>query len=131
MKYNPEMNRCRGADPRVLSEMLGSETMLTPLCACGCRQRSNNCNICGSQMQNPIQGARNGGCCEFGSQGNARNESIHNNSHLASACKGEPSLAMVYSPHQMFDNLFSTEEALEHGTLFVELNKPWKVGGCR
>ena len=43
-----------------------------------------------------------------------------------------PSLAMVYSPHQSFEELFSTEEALSHGTLFRKLNKPWMPGGgCR
>ena len=56
---------------------------------------------------------------------------MHGNGALASACGGMPSLAMVYSPHQIFENLYSAEEALEHGTLFIDLDKPWKVGGCR
>ena len=34
-------------------------------------------------------------------------------------------LAMVYSPFQRFDNLFEPEEALCHGTLFMELFKPF------
>ena len=34
-------------------------------------------------------------------------------------------LAMVYSPFQRFDNLFEPEEALCHGTLFMELYKPF------
>jgi hypothetical protein len=117
----------------MLGEMLGTETVVNTPCAGGCRQRGNGCNLCGAQVRNAAQNARMGGCCEFGSQGMcARNENLpHNNGHLASACPGEPSLAMVYSPHQTFDNIYSTEEALEHGTLFVELDKPWKVGGCR
>ncbi len=34
-------------------------------------------------------------------------------------------LAMVYSPYQQFDNLFTPDEALCKGTLFVELDKPF------
>ena len=123
MKYNPEMNRCRGVDPRLLGQMLGSDTPIdadyTPqnrrARTCGCGNRGNYSN----------RGVEGCSAC-------TRNEdAITADGSLASACAGEPSLAMVYSPHQIFDGLFSTEEALEHGTLFVELDKPWKVGGCR
>ena len=40
-----------------------------------------------------------------------------------------PSLAMVYSPFQVFDNLFMPTEALKKGTLFCELDKPF-CGTC-
>ena len=47
-------------------------------------------------------------------------------------------LAMVYSPIQDFDNLFDTEQALDRGTLFSELDLPFRgesvyksgKGGC-
>lgn len=48
---------------------------------------------------------------------------------LASACGGVPSLAMVYSPRQSFRDIYSPLEALRQGTLFKELDKPWKGGG--
>ena len=38
-------------------------------------------------------------------------------------------LAMVYSPAQAFRMLYTPEQALRHGTLFEELNKPF--GGYR
>ncbi|MBR6727570.1 MAG: spore coat associated protein CotJA [Clostridia bacterium] len=40
-------------------------------------------------------------------------------------CLDGMSLAMVYSPCQEFDGLFAVEEALGHGTLFMELEKPF------
>ena len=145
MKYNPEMNRCRGVDPRLLGQMLGSKSPIeadyTP-----CDRRANGNNragcSCGGRVGSTGRGGcacgerggmtpRVGGCGERGGV-NARNEQTFTcGGELASACAGDPSLAMVYSPHQSFDGLYSTEEALERGTLFVELDKPWKVGGCR
>ena len=139
MKYNPEMNRCRGVDPRLLGQMLGSDTPIdadyTPqnrrARTCGCGNRGNYSNRgvegCGYGNRSNYSKRSVEGCSAC-----TRNEdAITADGSLASACAGEPSLAMVYSPHQIFDGLFSTEEALEHGTLFVELDKPWKVGGCR
>ncbi|MBE6702252.1 MAG: spore coat associated protein CotJA [Ruminococcaceae bacterium] len=39
------------------------------------------------------------------------------------------SLAMVYSPHQLFDGLYTPEVGLCHGTIFIELDKPfWGAG---
>ena len=37
-------------------------------------------------------------------------------------------LAMVYSPYQPFDGLYTPEEALRSGTLFVGLDKPLREG---
>lgn len=44
-------------------------------------------------------------------------------------------LAMVYSPYQEWQNIYSGEKALETGTLFAELDKPFygykcTKGGC-
>ncbi len=44
-------------------------------------------------------------------------------------------LAMVYSPIQEWQNIYSGEKALENGTIFAELNKPFygyknNKGGC-
>ncbi len=41
-----------------------------------------------------------------------------------------PSLAIVYSPSQVWQELYAPCDALAHGTLFCELYKPW-VGCCR
>lgn len=42
-------------------------------------------------------------------------------------------LAMAYVPMQHFHNVYELDEAMQYGTIFPELNKPflgWK-GGCR
>jgi hypothetical protein len=41
-------------------------------------------------------------------------------------------LAMAYVPMQQFQSIYELDEALQNGTVFPELNKPfmgWK-GGC-
>ena len=40
------------------------------------------------------------------------------------------SLAMVYSPYQSWEDIFTEEEALKNGTLFARLYKPY-YGGSR
>ncbi len=42
-------------------------------------------------------------------------------------CRGERQLAFVYSPINCFRKLYSKEDALMHGTLFMELDKPLEV----
>ena len=42
------------------------------------------------------------------------------------ACLNACSLAMVYSPEQLWQNLFPVEQALREGTLFRELAKPFR-----
>ena len=41
------------------------------------------------------------------------------------------SLAMVYSPHQEFQNLYCEEEGFIAGTIFKELDKPFYGPKCR
>lgn len=41
-----------------------------------------------------------------------------------------PSLAMVYSPFQEFENLYEPEEALTRGSLFVDLDLPFEAYCC-
>ena len=44
-----------------------------------------------------------------------------------------PALAMAYVPMQHFHNVYELDEAMQYGTIFPELNKPflgWK-GRCR
>ena len=38
------------------------------------------------------------------------------------------SLAMVYSPYQSWEDIFTQEEALKNGTLFAKLYKPYHGG---
>ena len=38
------------------------------------------------------------------------------------------SLSMVYSPFQVWQNLYDEETGLARGTIFKELDKPWCVG---
>ena len=40
-------------------------------------------------------------------------------------CLNGMSLAMVYSPCQEFDGLYTPEVGLSHGTVFIELDKPF------
>jgi hypothetical protein len=44
-------------------------------------------------------------------------------------CKIETmALAMAYVPWQYFDKVYELDTALQYGTIFPELNKPWEVG---
>ncbi len=48
----------------------------------------------------------------------------------ADDCLDDRSLAMVYSVNQAFDRIYGTDaDALEHGTLFIELYKPILAAG--
>ena len=40
-------------------------------------------------------------------------------------------LAMVYAPYQRWQNLYTSDVALEKGTLFCELDLPIEVTNCR
>lgn len=40
-------------------------------------------------------------------------------------------LAMVYAPEQMFGDLYDTDEALMHGTIFRELDFPFYPTKCK
>ena len=40
------------------------------------------------------------------------------------------SLAMVYSPHQHWRNLYDEETGLKRGTIFEELDKPFHGPAC-
>ena len=47
-------------------------------------------------------------------------------------CTSQPiSLAMAYVPIQEWGNICRCSEALEKGTLFGDLYKPYCMGGCR
>lgn len=47
-------------------------------------------------------------------------------------CTSQPvSLAMAYVPVQEYKNVYRCCEALDKGTLFADLNKPYCMGGCR
>ena len=53
---------------------------------------------------------QNGALCPIGTEGDC--------------LFGRP-LAMVYSPCQEFDGLYTPEVGLSHGTVFIELDKPF------
>ena len=40
-------------------------------------------------------------------------------------------LAMAYVPMQKFTNLYSAEEGLSRGTIFKDLDLPFKGGSCK
>lgn len=40
-------------------------------------------------------------------------------------------LAMAYVPFQKYGNLYPSEKALDAGTLFCELDKPFLGGACK
>ena len=107
MKYNQDINRCRGVDPRLLGQMLGCNTPVNTLYnrdipSCCAQKRYENEH---AEHENGMSGSTDSPCGCF------------------------PSLAMVYSPNQTFSQLYSVEDAIAHGTLFSELYKPWMVGG--
>jgi len=49
-------------------------------------------------------------------------------------CLASYSLAMAYTPDQIWQNLYCEEDAMSHGTMFTELYKPFYYGcgsSCR
>ena len=130
MRYNSDMNRYKGDDPRLLGQLLSSDRPIN----CLSESAEGNSYTCkNTRSYNRYTRANNStnGCFN-----GCMNECSDNNNHmddamLASACNGNPSLAMVYPPYQHFHALYSTNEALSRGTMFRELYKPWKAGGIR
>ena len=54
---------------------------------------------------------------------------------IANTAETNYRLAMVYSPYQEWQNIYCGEKALENGTIFAELDKPFVgykcgKGGC-
>ncbi len=121
MRYNPDTNRCRNVNAQALGRLLDSDAPIN------CYGNNNNGSGCirdrqsMHDMNNMNMHGMHNGCMNTNTTG----------AKLASSCSSEPSLAMVYSPYQHFQNIYNPYEALCHGTLFRELDKPWKGGGCR
>lgn len=57
------------------------------------------------------------------------NEMMQQRSMQNSFCVSDSSLAMVYSPPQDFDRMYSPENGLQHGTMFMDLYKPIETAG--
>ena len=85
-------------------------------------------NGANTQMRGGTQNrSRNDGCSRGNIQNGVQNVSPSGEGRVEWQGMGlcnSPSLAMVYSPCQMWRMLYSTEDALAHGTLFEELYKP-------
>ena len=132
MKYDPEAYGKRGVDPRLLGQLLSADAPINAdyinAHECSCRphsqrnsQRYTRQSTQCRDMQNTDHMHNHSSC----------HNSEQNDARLGSACAGTPSLAMAYSPFQYFQNVYDAEEGLWRGTIFKELDKPWKVGGCR
>lgn len=52
------------------------------------------------------------------------------NTQTLSPLPKDPVLAMAYVPFQKFENLYAPEQALDAGTLFCGLDKPF-LGGAK
>lgn len=69
---------------------------------------------------------------ENGNAGTPERRTQDNPGQNGTCIRGDDSrrqLAMVYSPEQPFCLLYTPGEALAHGTLFEELDKPLGTGG--
>ena len=75
---------------------------------CGCQNGNNNGN------NGNVGGITAGNNHTCGGSGN---------------CLDEMKLAYVYAPNQVFRMLYSANDAMKHGTLFEELDKPMEVYG--
>ena len=90
-----------------------SGSSLTGGCGCG-----NQNNIDGCPLRNQGNGASNGGTV-----GKTTDSLLDNGNSMQ--------LAMVYSPYQNWQLIYTPEMALKHGTLFEELYKPLDLEGCK
>ena len=50
--------------------------------------------------------------------------------NISATAEFNTELAMVYSPYQEWQNIYGGEKALETGTLFAELDKPFQGYKC-
>ena len=84
-----------------------------------------------------ISGGNTGGCCDggcSGTQSNRQGTSIpdsraYEEDRHTWGLDGYP-LAMVYSPEQTFEGIYDFCTALDRGTLFCTLDKPFVGGRC-
>lgn len=70
-----------------------------------------------------LGGNSNGSCC-------SNNDSMENDMDFDNIPLGKLPLAMSYVPFQKWQTTYSLEKALKRGTLFPELDLPFK-GGMR
>ncbi|MBR4959393.1 MAG: spore coat associated protein CotJA [Clostridia bacterium] len=84
-------------------------------------ERNGPCSSCGHSNQVSSFDSNGCGCREKDSCRSTRN---------VPQLQGFP-LSMIYSPEQVWENLFEPEEALEKGTLFAGLVFPWYPSRCR
>lgn len=66
-----------------------------------------------------INAPMDGETCGYGDNGNASAQGTFD------GCLTGKSLAMVYSPCQEFAGIYTPDEGLRHGTIFMELEKPF------
>lgn len=109
----------------------GEERIPNPECTCrGCEESEAK----GSMQTAPVMLRKTHSCgCRSDVQkrvdAHCDKESMHRCRMLE-----EQSLAMVFSPCQLWRGIYAPDMALQRGTLFKELDKPWGVenrkGGC-
>lgn len=134
------------ADDEIVTRILGENGG-----KCGCREESGRAAAesneqrgcgCGShrETRNSADSGRGtsagrGSRCGCAREAERREEERENECGCAldTRLAGSP-LAMVYSPDQEWRELYSDDEALNRGTLFKELDKPFypgcKTGRC-
>lgn len=84
---------------------------------------------------NPLAKQENHGCCKtneyqttrYNKEENTRMRGRGSFTNNVCSC---PSLAMIYSPDQDFDDLFDIDLALAHGSLFKGLVFPLEASSC-
>ena len=83
----------------------------------GCYRRPTLCNM--QRSAPPFNHQMMGGCCSEKEQYD-----------VAQTAEMNYKLAMVYSPYQEWQNIYNGEKALENGTIFAELDKPFMGYKC-
>lgn len=113
--------RCNCGGDELESLIFGSER--------GRLQSSHGCSRCGMSEAGAYK-ARSERRNSCGCSDNSTN----NDCSLPTLGADTP-LAAVYAPDHAFDDIYEIDEAIEHGTLFVGLYKPFMgksiAGGCR
>lgn len=101
-------------------------------CKCSCaRKKSGSCECLRKKEENCINIAKECGCkpymnsCEI-----FKNQKVQCDDGFTVPRLNEAPLSMVYSPFQEWKNIYEPEEALEHGTIFMELDFPFYPTSC-
>ena len=118
MNYNMNRNMGRNVNCNMNQNMTGNTN-------CNMNRNTNGRNMNGYQMRNNMAQNRQGCGCSNAKQDNCNN--VHD-CDIETAPVDRMAPGMAYVPWQKWEDIYCMEKALERGTIFEQLDKPF-IGG--